>query len=156
MAYLFYAAQTNLQLTSDIVKGLGSFDLDIMFCAPLGQALCCFKQLFRCFQLRKYFQPEDESICTEEYLSFLDELRKEMSELSQPKIVIVDAISFISSLEALQSRSHLFRIFRLSCLCLDESYTGMPIVKFGPVSTDDPKTQEQVNRHYSSCAVVFY
>ena len=139
VAYLFNASQNNLQLTSDIVKGLGSFDLDIMLCAPLGQALYCFKQLFRCFQLRNYFPPDDESICTEEYLSFLDELRKEMLELSQPRVIIVDAMSFISGHGALQSRPHLFCIFRLSCLCLDESYTGMPIVKFGPDSTDDPK-----------------
>ena len=141
VAYLFHAPQSNLQLTSDIVKGLGSFDLDIMFCAPLGQALYCFKQLFRCFHLRNYFQPDDESLCTEEYLSFLHDLRKEMPELRQPRVIITDAVSFISRHDALQSRSHLLRIFRLSCLCLDESYTRMPIVKFGPVSTDDPKSK---------------
>ena len=140
VAYLFHAAQSNLQLTSDIVKGLGSFDLD-MYCAPLGQAFYCFKQLFRCFQLRNYFQPDDESLCTEEYLSILDELRKEMPELRQPRVIITDAVSFISRHDALQSRPHLLRIFRISCLCLDESYTGMPIVKFGPVSTDDPKSK---------------
>ena len=141
VAYLFNAAQSNLQLTSDIVKGLGSFDLDIMFCAPLSQALYCFKQLFRCFQLRGYFQPEDESLLTEEYLSFLDELRKEMPDMTQPRVIIFDAVSFISGHEALRSRSLLSRIFQLSCLCLDESYTEMPIVKFGPVSTDDPKSK---------------
>ena len=32
IAYLFRAAQSNLKLTSDIVKGLGSFHFDIMFC----------------------------------------------------------------------------------------------------------------------------
>ena len=49
VAYLFHAVQSNLQLTSDIVKGMGSFDLD-MFRSPLSQALYCFKQLFRSFQ----------------------------------------------------------------------------------------------------------
>ena len=141
VAYLFHAAQSNLQLTSDIVKSLGSFDLDIMFCAPLGQSLYCFKQLFRCFQLRNSFQPDDESLCTEEYLSFLDELRKEMPVLRQPRVIITDAVSFISRHEALQSRPHLLRIFRLSCLCLDENFTGMPMVRFGTVSTDDPKSK---------------
>ena len=141
MAYLFNAAQSNLQLTSDIVKGLGSFDLDIMFCAPLSQALYCFKQLFRCFQFRNYFQPEDESLLTEEFLAFLDELRKEMPNMTQPRVIIVDAISFISGHEALPSRLLLSRIFRLSCLCLDDNYTEMPIVRFGTVSTDDPKSK---------------
>ena len=141
VSYLFHAAQSNLQLTSDIVKGLASFNLDIMFCAPLGQTLYCFKQLFRCFQLRNYLQPDDESLCTEEYLSFLCDLRKEMPGLSQPRVIIIDAISFISRHEALQARPHLLRIFRLRCLCLEESYNGIPIVKFGPVSTDDPKSK---------------
>ena len=72
VAYLFHATQNNLQLTSDIVKGLGSFDLEIMFRSPLSQALYCFKQLFRSFHLRGYFQADDESILTEEYLSFLN------------------------------------------------------------------------------------
>ena len=141
VAYLFHAAQNNLQLTSDIVRGLGSFDLDIMFRSPLSQALYCFKLLFRSFQLRGYFQPADESVCTEEYLSFLDELRKEMPELDQPRVIIIDAVTFILRHDALKSRPHLARIFKLSCLCLDEDYTIMPSVKFGPVRTDDPKSK---------------
>ena len=64
-----------------------------------------------------------------------------MRNMTQPRVIIVDAISFISGHEALQSRLLLSRIFRLSCLCLDESYTEMPIVRFGPVSTDDPKSK---------------
>ena len=141
VAYLFHSAQSNLQLTSDIVKGLGSFDLDIMFRCPLGQALYCYKQLFRSFQLRGYFQPDEESVYTEEYLSFLDELRKELPELDQPRVIITDAVIYISTHEALQSRPHLARIFRVSCLCLDEDYTSMPTVKFGSVRTDDPKSK---------------
>ena len=81
VAYLFQAAQSNLQLTSDIVKGMGSFHLDIIFRSPLSQALYCFKQLFRSFHSRGYYRADDESICTEEYLSFLDELRKEFPDL---------------------------------------------------------------------------
>ena len=141
VAYLFHATQNNLQLTSDIVKGLGSFDLEIMFRSPLSQALYCFKQLFRSFHLRGYFQADDESILTEEYLSFLDELRKEMPDLEQPRVIILEAVSYISKHSALQSRPNLTRIFKLSCLCLDESYTSMPVVKFGPVRTDDPKSK---------------
>ena len=141
VAYLFHAVQSNLQLTSDIVKGMGAFDLDIMFRSPLSQALYCFKQLFRSFQLRGYYQADDESICTEEYLSFLDELRKEFPDLDQPRIIITDAVSFISGHVTLQSRPHLARIFRLCCLCLDQNFNAMPAVKFGSVRTDDPKSK---------------
>ena len=112
-----------------------------MFRSPLSQALNCFKLLFRSFQLCGYFQPADESVCTEEYLSFLDELRKEMPDLDRPRIIIIDAVSFILRHEALKSRPHLARIFKLSCLCLDEDYAIMPSVKFGPVRTDDPKSK---------------
>ena len=141
VAYLFHAAQNNSQLTSDIVKGMGSFDLDIMFRSPLSQALHCFKQLFRSFHVRGYYQANDESICTEEYLSFVDELRKEFPDLDQPRVIITDAVTFISGHVALSSRPHLTRIFRLSCLCLDQGYTAMPPVKFGPVQTDDSKSK---------------
>ena len=64
-----------------------------------------------------------------------------MPNMTQPRFIIVDAISFVSGHEALRSPLHLSRIFRLSCLCLDESYTEMPIVKFEPVITDDPKSK---------------
>ena len=141
VAYLYHAVESNLQLTSDIVKGMGSFDLDIMFRSPLSQALYCFKQLFRSFQLRGYYQPDDESICTEEYLSFLDELRKEFPDLDQPRVIISDAVSIFSSHVTLQSRPHLTRISRLSCLCLDQNFNAMPAVKFDPVRTDDPKSK---------------
>ena len=98
VAYLFHAVQSNLQLTSDIVKGMGAFDLDIMFRSPLSQALYCFKQLFRSFQLRGYYQADDESICTEEYLSFLDELRKEFPvRTDDPKSKLIDTILPVQS-----------------------------------------------------------
>ena len=141
VAYLFQAAQSNLQLTSDIVKGMGSFDLDIIFRSPLSQALYCFKQLFRSFHSRGYYRADDESISTEEYLSFLDELRKEFPDLDQPRVIVTDAVSFISGHVTLLSRPHLARIFRLSCLCLDQDYTPMPTVKVGSVRSDDPKSQ---------------
>ena len=141
VAYLFQAAQSNLQLTSDIVKGMGAFDLDVIFRSPLSQALYCFKQLFRSFHSRGYCQADDESIYTEEYLSFLDELRKEFPDLDQPRVIIIDAVSFISGHVTLLTRPHLARIFRLCCLCLDQNYTPMPTVKFGSVRTDDPKCQ---------------
>ena len=143
VSHLFHSAQSSLQLTSDIVKGYceRSVDLDIMFRCLLSHALYCYKQLFRSFQLRGYFQPDEESIYIEEYLSFLDELRKELPDLDQPRVYIIDAVTYISKHEALRTRPHLARIFRLSCLCLDEDYTNMPTVKFGSVRTDDPKSK---------------
>ena len=64
-----------------------------------------------------------------------------MPELDQPRVIILDAVSYFSKHVALQSRPHLARIFKLSCLCLDERYSSMPTVSFGLVRTDDPKSK---------------
>ena len=57
--------------------------------------------------------------------------------MQQPKLLIANAIDFISRQEALRTRRHLTRIFRLSCLCLDEPRFSFPPVKFGSIKTDD-------------------
>ena len=58
----------------------------------------------------------------------------------QPKFIIADAKEFISGQEALRSRRYLTRIFRLSCLCLDEPLFSFPAVPSGSVRTDDPNS----------------
>ena len=67
----------------------------------------------------------------------MDELRRIHSEMQQPKLLIADAIDFVSSQEALRSRRHLTRIFRFSCRCLDEPRFTFPAVKFSSMRTDD-------------------
>ena len=44
--YLFSSVQNQKTLTSDLVKGLGSFELDPLLHAPLPHAVYCFTQLF--------------------------------------------------------------------------------------------------------------
>ena len=83
-------------------------------------------------------QAADESICVEEYLSFIDILREMHPGIQQPKLLIADAIEFISGQEALKTRPHVHRLFRLSCLCLDEPRLFFYPVKFGSHRTDDP------------------
>ena len=73
VAHILKTTQGLTRFTSDIVRGLGSFDLEIMLSDPLEQATYCFKQLFTSFRLRGIFQPDEEALYLEEYLSFLDE-----------------------------------------------------------------------------------
>ena len=47
----FKSTQVQTRFTSDIVKGLSSFDLDVMLVDPLENASYCFKQLFTSFRL---------------------------------------------------------------------------------------------------------
>ena len=105
---------------------------------PLENASHCFNQLFTSFRLRGVFQSDEESVYTEEYLSFLDIIRSSHSDIQQPKLLIADVIEFVSGQEALAARPPLRRIFRLSCLCLDEPRMSFTPVKFGSHRTDDP------------------
>ena len=138
VAYLLGATQKLSRFTSDTVKGLGSFDLEILLVDPMDRACYCFKQLFTSFRLRGVVDSSEETVYAEEYLSFVDELRRLHPDMQQPKLLIADAVDFISGQEALKTRRHLNRIFRFSCLCLDEPRLSFPGVEFGSVKTDDP------------------
>ena len=54
VANLFKSIQGLTRFTSDIVWGLGSFDLEIMLIDPIEQATYCFKQLFTSFLATRY------------------------------------------------------------------------------------------------------
>ena len=138
VAHLFGAAAGLTRFTSDIVKGLGAFDLETLLIDTMEQAAYCFKNLFASFRLRGVFKSEEESLYMEEYLSFIDEVRRSHPEMQQPKLLIADAIYFVSKQPALKSRVYLSRIFRLSCLCIDEPRYSFVPVRFGSTKTDDP------------------
>ena len=121
-----------------IVKGLGSFDLETLFVDTMEQAAYCFKNLFSSFRLRGVVQSEEETVYIEEYLSFIDELRRTHPEMQQPKLLIAETFDFVSKQPALKSRVHLTRIFRLSCLCIDEPRFMFTPVRFGSNKTDEP------------------
>ena len=135
--FLFKEAQGLSRFTCDTVKGLGSFDLDTMLTDPLENSYYCFKQLFSSFRLRGVVQAEEETLHMEEYVSFIDILRQVHPGIQQPKLLIADAVDFLSGQEDLKSRPHLRRLFRLSCLCLDEPRLSFSPVKFGSHRTDD-------------------
>ena len=126
------------RFTSDIVKSLRFFDLEIMLVDLIEQATYCFKQLFSSFRLRGIFQADEETPYQEEYLSVIDDLRQSHPDIQQPKLLIVDAVDFIGRQDALKSRRNLTRIFRLRCTCLDEPPFSFPAVIFGSVNTHDP------------------
>ena len=145
---LFGTAQKLQRFTSDIVRGLGSFDLNVMLVDPISLATFCFKELFTSFRLRGVLLADEATIYFEEYLSFLDELRKLHPNISQPKLLIPDVIEFVCGQESYRSRPYLMRIFRLSCLCLDDPRVSFPPVKFGTVHTDDQKGQCSMLLHH--------
>ena len=102
--FFFKGTQGLTRFAFDMVKGLGSFDLEIMLVEPLEKAAYCFKQLFLSFRLRGLFQPEEETVYTEEYTSFLDVLEQTHPRVQQSKLLIADAIEFVCGQESFKSR----------------------------------------------------
>ena len=138
VTFLFNSFQGLKGLTNDLVKGLGCFDLEIILLGPIAHATYCHTQLFTSFRLRGHFTMEQETASGEEYLSFVDDLRRTYSDLAQPTLLIPDTVKFLVELPILHSRPLLFKLFRLACLCLDEPFPVLPSVKFGSVDSDDP------------------
>ena len=137
VVFLFKGTRWLTCFTSYFVKMLGSFDLDLLRVDPLENAAYCFKQMFTSFRLRGVSQPEEESIYTEDYMSFLEVLRQLHPEIQKLELLIAGFIDFISSQESLGAKPRLRRMFGLSCLCLDEPRTSFAPVKIGSHWTDD-------------------
>ena len=136
--HLFGTVQSQKSLTTDLMKGLGSFDLDTLLHDPLSHADYCFTQLFTSFRLRGYFFSGQEAECHEEYRSFVDELRRKYPELHQPVLFIRDTVNFLIEQPSLHSRPLLQKLFRFASLCLDEPFQTLPPVKFGSVDSENP------------------
>ena len=131
-------SKTQKTLTTDLMKGLGSFILDTLLPDPLSHAVYCFSQLFTSFRVREYFSLDQETECQEEYVSFRDDLRRRYPDLHQPTLFILDTVGDLIEQSSLQSRPLLLKLFRLACLCLGELFQTLPPVKFGSVDSDDP------------------
>ena len=138
VTFLFNSFQGLKGLTNDLVKGLGCFDLEIILLGPIAHATYCHTQLFTSFRLRGHFTMGQETASGEEYLSFVDDLRRTYSDLAQPTLLIPDTVKFLVELPILHSRPLLYKLFRLACLCLDEPFPVLPSVKFGSVDSDNP------------------
>ena len=130
--------KTKKTLTTDLMKGLGCFDLDTLLHDPVSDAVYCFSQLFTSFCLRGYFALDQETECQEEYVSFLDDLRRKNPELHQPTLFVLGTVSFLIEQTSLQSRPLLLKLFRLACLCLHKPFQTLPTVKFGSLDSDGP------------------
>ena len=119
-----------------------------MLVDPIKQVTYCLKQLFTNFRLSWIFQDDEETLYLKEYLPFIEALRRSHPVVQQPKLLIMDAVEFITRQDAMKSRRYLTRIFRLRCLCLVEPQFSFPAVRFGSVNTDDATWSLGVLGHY--------
>ena len=127
----------DLRLTAGIVRGLASFDLTVLQTQPMEQALFCFRALFHSFQVRGWVQESQESEYREEYVEFLDHFRSSSGPL-RTSDAVPDIIDLLVSMPALRSRPRLWRLFRLSCLCLTETSPRLPPFRFQDADSSNP------------------
>ena len=122
--------------TNDLVKILGCFYQYSLLIGP--HATNCHCQLSTSFRLGNTHTSDQETICSEEYLTFLDDLRRNFSFLVQPNLFIPDTNYFLVDSPASHSCPLLHEVFLQVYLCLDESFHSLPAVKFGSVDSDNP------------------
>ena len=157
LVYLFRETKGLKVLTADIIKGLGTFDLNTLLIDPPELGTHCLRQLFSSSCLRGYYDLAEETQCCEEYVTFVDSLRQQNSGMSQPTFFITDTVDFLMGQESLQTRPLLYKFFRLSCLCLDVPFPQLPAVKFWNIISDDPTSQlidliQPVQSYYANVA----
>ena len=139
--FLCTSVQSQIFGITDLVKGLSSFDHEVLFTFPLEKASACFTALFQNFCLRRWFESTQEMACHDEYLSFVQHLRSSYPDRARTVGTVSNAVKFLSGLSALQTRPLLLRIFKLSCLCLTSESPELPEVKFGPISTGHARSR---------------
>ena len=139
LVFLLKAFLSDISLNAGIVKGMSSFDPFVLLNLPHDQATYCFSALYRSFSLRGWLADSSETEARDEYIEFLEALRKSYPAMKYTPEVIVDVVSFLKDLPEMRARKHLFHIFRLSCLCLTSNSPELPAVKFPGVDCSDPR-----------------
>ena len=133
--YLINEVLRQTALTTNIVKGMATFDPFFMFKRPMDVALRHFDILYSTFPLRSWVLSTNESLCRDQYMQLLDHLRTAFGPSFDITSVAGDLIEFLSELEFLRDRSCLFYLFKLCCLCATSVSPTYPDVTFGTVST---------------------
>ena len=117
----------NRVIKSDILRGLSSFDFDVLLSSPSSVYTNSISCLVDYFIATKHFPASDRGIVISEYKSYVCYLRS--CDVTPP----VDPIHFFINDWELQSRASLYTLFKLSCCCCSL------VPDFGPeVSFDLP------------------
>ena len=138
VTFLIESVLGHVQLTSTIVRGLGSFDSRVVFSLPTSLSYKLFSTLFSCFSSRGWVKEYDSQLCLDQYISLIEELRSKHESLIETPDVIVDIVGFFATLDLLRNRPLLHYVFSLSCLCLTETSQTFPVVKFSTIDTSKP------------------
>ena len=106
-----------------------------MFKRPNEVSLRHFDILYRTFQRRFWVLSSNESACREQCIELLDYLRTNYPSDFKITDAAQDLIEFLTNLEFLQAREHLFYLLKLCCLCITSASPTHPTVTIGSVNT---------------------
>ena len=126
-------------MNADIVRGLASFDPHVRLGLPTEQTTHCFAALYNSFSLRGWLEGSTEDDCRDEYVEFVDFFRDKYAFLKDSPDGFTDVVGLLSQMPELRSRHHLYRVFRLSCLCLTEDTAMLPPIRFQDVDAQSPQ-----------------
>ena len=101
----------NKVIKSDLLRGLSSFDCDVLLYSPSEVYLKSFDSLVDTFIPLGHVLFTDRGVLVSEYRSYVCHLRS--IEFAIPS----DPIRFFMSDWELMSRPHLYRLFKLCCCC---------------------------------------
>ena len=132
---LLEALLRNVHFTANIVHGMGCFDPHVLLSLPLIQVTFCFDSLYDSFRVRGWVDEASKSECRDEYFEIVDYLRSAYSSMKNSPGTIPDMLDFLVPMPAFQSRSRLFHLFKLCCICITEDHHDLPAVKFQDVDT---------------------
>ena len=120
----------NVHFTSNIVHGMGCFDPHVLLSVPLDQVSFCYDSVYDSFRVRGWVDETSKNECRDEYFEFVDYLRNFYSSMKDSPGTIPDVLDFLMPMPAFRSRSRLFHLFRLCCLCITQEHRDLPDVKF--------------------------
>ena len=140
--YLVFLLQKFLDhhsINVEIDRGLASLDPHVLLGLPTEQATYCFVALYPSFSLRGWLEGSTEDDCRDEYVEFADHFRDRYASLKDSPEGFTDMVDLLSQMPELRSRHHLYRLFRLSCLCLTENTALLPPIRFQDVDAQSPQ-----------------
>ena len=131
--FLLESVLKHVNLSSELVKGMASFDPQVLFILPESLGMSLFQILVRGFISRRWIREADEQLYLDEYASFVKDLRKE--NVGIVTSLIYNIVNYLVAHPSLQFRQYLTHIFKLACLCLTSCSAETPVVRFGSINS---------------------
>ena len=128
-------------VNAEIVRAMASFDPHILLSLPVEQSSYCFVALYNSFNLRGWLEWSTEDDCRDEHSEFVDQFRQKYASMKESPDGFTDMVDLLSGMPELRSRPQLYRVDRLSCMCVTEDTSLLPPVRFQDIDAQSPRRE---------------